>query len=222
MFPNTNGNWRHPSMFWKFGKNLSVGFIVWLNLHQLPLLQPTLSLIYPPCLFEPASHSHKPSLIIEDGLPVFWAVPSLPRPHHRLPVPQASEVHLVLRPWQRAQASLGMDAHNLQASLVNPAFLYSLCLRGAQPHTPLWDDLPLINKHPFWFMFISPVSAMTPDINYTPFLYQLPSLFFLLKCFPASKSLYYYPSIFSSFLYFSLSFFCFCSLVLFGCARWQH
>lgn len=78
------------------------------------------------CLFEPASHSHRPSLIIEGGLPVSWAAPSLPRPHHWLPVPQAGEAHLALQPWLRAQALLGMDAQNLQASLVNPAFFYSL------------------------------------------------------------------------------------------------
>lgn len=78
------------------------------------------------CLFEPACHSHRPSLIIEDGLPVSWAAPSLPRPHHWMPVPQASEAHLALQPWLRAQALLGMDVHNLRASLVNPAFFYSL------------------------------------------------------------------------------------------------
>lgn len=183
-----------PLRFGSFGKPLSGVYSP---------AQPSLSLTAPPA--PPASHSHKPSLIIEDGLPVFWAAPSLPRPHHWPPVPQAGEVHLVLQPWRRAQASLGMDARHLQASLVSPAFLYSLCLRGAQLHTPLWDDPPLINKHPFWFMFISPVSA----VNYTALLSQLPSLFFLLRCFPASKSLYYYHlSILSSFLLSQFFFFC--------------
>lgn len=161
---NTNGHWRPPFMVWKFlGKTSPwVYSLAQPSPAAPPLTRPPSHLS--PCLFEPASSSHKPSLIIEDGLPVFWAVPSLPRPHHRLPVPQASEVHLVLQPWHRARASLGMDAHNLQASLVSPAFLYSLCLCGAQLHTPLLDDLPLINKRPFWFMSISTLSAQRHPI----------------------------------------------------------
>lgn len=116
----SNHKWKleTPLYVLEVWENLSVGFRVRLNLRRPPLLPPTLS----------SSHSHKPSLIIEDGLPAFWAAPSLPRPHHRLPVPQAGEVHLVLQPWQRAQASFGMDARNLQASLVSPAFLYSFTL----------------------------------------------------------------------------------------------
>lgn len=104
-------------------------------------------------LFEPASHSHRPSLIIEDGLPLSWAVPSLPRPQHWLPVPQAGEAHLVLQPWHRPRVLLGMDAHTSQANLVNPAFLYSLCLLvsvcAAQHHNPPLYDLNLINKLPY-------------------------------------------------------------------------
>lgn len=112
----------------------------------LSLLTVCLSL----CLFEPASHGRRPSLIIENGLPLSWVVPSLLRPRHWLPVPQAGEAHLVLQPWHGALALLGMDAHTLHANLVKPAFLYSLhwYLCAHRLNTPL-ANLPLINKLPF-------------------------------------------------------------------------
>lgn len=139
---------------------------VWENLSRVyslaqPPPSPTQSNPHPPtlCVFIPLPlwtcqpQSHRPSLIIEDGLPLSWAVPSLPRPHQWLPVPQAGEAHLVLQPWHRAQVLLGMDVHTSQANLVNPAFLCSLCLClcvcDVQLHNPLLDNLPLINKLPF-------------------------------------------------------------------------
>ena len=95
-FQNTNGYRRCPPYATEgFGgekKNLSRGF------YSLAQLSSATSL--PLCrLSEAASQSRRPSLIIDDGLPLSRAVPSSPRLHCWMPAPRAGEAHLALQPW---------------------------------------------------------------------------------------------------------------------------
>lgn len=124
----------------KIGKT-SRGFYSLAQPPKVPLS--LLAVCLSPCLSEPASHSRRPSLIIENGLPLSWVVPSLLGPRHWLPAPRAGEAHLVLQPWHGALALLGMDAHTLRANLVVPAFLYSLhlCLCVQRPNAPFSNYL---------------------------------------------------------------------------------
>lgn len=136
-----------------------------------PHLTPPLS-VYSHCLFEPASRSHRPSLITEDRLAQsLGQCPACP-----VLFPRLGEAQPVLQPWHRPQALLGMDAGALRANLVDPAFLYSVCVSVCVcvSQSP---DLPHINKLPIQFLFIALVCVVTPKINYTPFLSLLSSLF---------------------------------------------
>lgn len=138
----------------------------------------------------PATVTH-PHQLLRSGLQVSWAVSSLPRPRYWLPGLRAGEAHLVLQPWLRARALLGMDGHSSQASLVKLAFLRlpsPVCaVHSFTPHC--WRTCLALKRK-----VLSSLSSTCPCsdilINYAPFLHELSVLVFLFRdSSPAPMSL---------------------------------
>lgn len=180
MFSNTNGNWRHPLCCESLGKPLK-------GLYSGSAL--TTSPPHPHPAFIPLPlWTHQPqtqTLINHWG----WAstlglCPVCPglitdcQCHRRVKPILLSSLGTELR---RCLALMPTLHKPTLSTLHSSTTCASVCVLGAQIHNPLLRDLPLINKLPFQFMFISSVCVVTPIINYTQFLALVPYLFFLLS-----------------------------------------
>lgn len=129
----------------------------------------------------PATVTH-PHQSLRSGLQVSWAVSSLPRPRYWLPELRAGEARLVLQPWLRARALLGMDGHSSRASLVELAFLRSPSPVCAVHSFTLhcWRTCLALKRK---VLSSLPSTCLCSDIliNYAPFLYELSVLVFLFR-----------------------------------------